>query len=131
MSPLTSKTTSAIGVGLDTARYGHHATFLWEDRQPATKPLEFLESRSGYESLRNVLGKLAEKQTDVHFHIRVDAAGQYATNLLGFLHQLPWPKTISVGGVGGQDHLHRSLPHRRPLDQLLWCIPGRAQFGGG
>ncbi len=97
MSPVTSKTTSAIGVGLDTARYGHHATFLWEDRQLATKPIEFLESRSGYEDLRNVFGKLADKRTDVHFHIRVDAAGQYATNLLAFLHQLPWPKTISVG----------------------------------
>ncbi len=97
MCPVTSNPTSAIGVGLDTARYGHHATFLLEDRQLATKPLEFLESRSGYDDLRNVFGKLADKQTDVHFHIRVDAAGQYATNLLAFLHQLPWPKTISVG----------------------------------
>ncbi len=30
----------AIGVGLDTARYGHHATFLREDRQPAAERLE-------------------------------------------------------------------------------------------
>jgi len=97
MPPTTSRTAAAFGVGLDTARYGHHASFLREDRQPAAKPLEFLESRRGYQSLQNALSKLAEKQSHVHFYVRVDAAGQYATNLLDFLHRLPWPKTISVG----------------------------------
>ncbi|NQU22132.1 MAG: transposase [Candidatus Nealsonbacteria bacterium] len=114
MPPVTSKTTCAIGVGVDTARYGHHATFLQEDRQMATKPLEFLESHSGYESLRDVLGKLAKKQTDVHFHIRVDAAGQYATNLLAFLHRLPWPKTISVGDpVRNKQYCQVHFPKRK------------------
>ena len=30
-----------LGVGIDTARYGHHVTFLREDKQPAatTRPL--------------------------------------------------------------------------------------------
>src|SRR2546426_9993132 len=28
-----------IGVGIDTARYGHRVTFLRDDRQPATAPL--------------------------------------------------------------------------------------------
>jgi transposase len=97
MSQAIDLATTMIGVGLDTARYGHHATFLGEDRQRVAKPLEFLESRAGYEMLESTLGKLAEKYTDIHFHIRVDAAGQYATNLLTFLHELPWPKTISVG----------------------------------
>jgi transposase len=84
-------------VGFDTARYGHHATFLRPDRQPAASPLEFLESRDGYRQLESTLAKLAQKHKAVHFHIRVDAAGQYATNLLTFLHQLPYQKTISVG----------------------------------
>ena len=97
MSSSTSCEPVAIGVGLDTARYGHHATFLREDRQPAAKPLEFLECRDGYQQLEKSLSKLAQQHHEVHFHIRVDAASQYATNLLSFLHRLPWPKTISVG----------------------------------
>jgi transposase len=90
-------TNAVVGVGFDTARYGHHVTFLRADRQPAAKPLEFLETRSGYQALEQRLSELARKQPGVQFQIRVDAAGQYATNLLAFLHQLPWPKTISVG----------------------------------
>jgi transposase len=88
---------TTIGVGLDTARYGHHATFLREDRQPAAKPLSFVEGRQGYQNLQEALRQLAEKHPGVHFRIHVDAAGQYAANLLEFLRQLPWPKTISVG----------------------------------
>jgi transposase len=87
----------AIGVGLDTARYGHHATFLREDRQPAAKPLEFLECREGYQQLEDTMTRLAQQHDTVHFYIRVDTASQYATNLLAFLHRLPWQKTISVG----------------------------------
>jgi hypothetical protein len=34
-----------IGVGLDTARYGHHASFLRKDLQRATAPFYFLESQ--------------------------------------------------------------------------------------
>ncbi len=97
MSSSTLHKTVVIGVGLDTARYGHHATFLREDRQPATKPLEFMECQDGYDKFKNVLSKLVPKNGDVHFHIRVDAASQYSTNVSSFLHRLPWPKTISVG----------------------------------
>ena len=97
MSSSTSCEPVAIGVGLDTARYGHHATFLREDRQPAIEPLEFLECQAGYQELEKLLSKLAQHHGNIHFHIRVDAASQYATNLLAFLHRLPWPKTISVG----------------------------------
>ena len=86
-----------LAVGFDTARYGHHATFLRHDRQSAAEPLDFLESRSGYEQLRKRLAKLEQQHDRVHFHMRVDAAGQYATNLLEFLHGLPYEKTISVG----------------------------------
>ena len=57
-----------IGVGLDTARYGHHATFLREDRQPAAEPLEFLECRDGYQQLEDLLRKLVQRYEKVHFH---------------------------------------------------------------
>jgi transposase len=97
MSTTTDPTVTVIGVGLDTARYGHHVTFLNEKRELAAKPFDFLESRTGYQQLEKTLGLLANKHPNVHFQIRVDAAGQYATNLVAFLHQLPWPKTVSVG----------------------------------
>lgn len=97
MSSITKVETVSIAVGFDTARYGHHATFLRSDLQPAAKPFEFLESRDGYRKLEATLTKLADKHDSVHFHLRVDAAGQYAANLLRFLHQLPYDTTISVG----------------------------------
>jgi hypothetical protein len=59
--------------------------------------LEFLECQTGYQELEKLLSKLAQHHGKIHFHIRVDAASQYATNLLAFLHRLPWSKTISVG----------------------------------
>ena len=49
---MTDSETVALGVGIDTARYGHHVTFLREDLQPATTVLEVPESREGYERLR-------------------------------------------------------------------------------
>ena len=86
-----------IGVGFDTARYGHHVTFLREDLQPATTPCEFTESREGYQLLEHKFQQLAQRIPNVSFRIRIDAAGQYASNLETFLRQLPFPKTISVG----------------------------------
>ena len=38
-----------IGVGIDTARYGHRVSFLKPDRQPAAKPLTVMEDRAGYQ----------------------------------------------------------------------------------
>ena len=97
MSSNSTSDSVLIGVGLDTARYGHHATFLREDRQSAAEPLEFLESREGYQRFEKRMQQLVQRHGQVHFHIRVDAASQYARNLLAFLQDLPWPKTISVG----------------------------------
>ena len=36
---MNTSTTTSIGVGIDTARYGHHVTFLHPKRQPAAAPL--------------------------------------------------------------------------------------------
>jgi len=86
-----------IGVGIDTARYGHRATFLKSDRQPAAPPLDVLESAAGYESLRQVLERLVEREPRTRFRVRIDAAGQYATNLEIFLRNLSLPLEISTG----------------------------------
>ncbi len=85
-----------IGVGIDTARYGHRVTFLRSDRQPAAPPLDVEESHAGYQRLRQALERLA-REPRVKFHVRLDAAGQYAANLEQFLRGLPLPLEISVG----------------------------------
>src|SRR5688572_20176944 len=56
-----STSSTPIGVGLDTARYGHHITFLNQDRQFTTEPFGFAESREGYEQVTVALNKLAQK----------------------------------------------------------------------
>jgi len=48
----TTTALDRIGVGIDTARYGHRVSFLRPDRQPAAKPLTVMENRDGYESLK-------------------------------------------------------------------------------
>lgn len=89
--------TDCIGVGIDTARYGHRVTFMRADKQPAAAPLDVLESAAGYEQLRQALLRLAQNHPAAGFHVRMDAAGQYATNLEVFLRSLPLPLEISVG----------------------------------
>jgi len=86
-----------IAVGIDTSRYGHHATFLGADLQPAAADLKFVESGQGYQQLQERLAALGKKHGPVHFHFRLDVAGRYADNLLAFLHDLPEPRTISCG----------------------------------
>jgi transposase len=94
-----------IGVGIDTARYGHYAAFLRTDLQPAADELPFTESADGYDQLRARLERIAQSHRGpVHFHVRLDAAGQYADNLLHFLH-----------------HGAARPPHTAPLDITLSC----------
>jgi hypothetical protein len=85
-----------IGVGIDTSRYGHHATFLRPDLQPAAADLNFVESGQGYQQLRDRLDAIASKHGHVHFHFRLDVAGRYADNLLAFLHSLFPPGADAV-----------------------------------
>jgi transposase len=86
-----------IGVGIDTARYGHRVSFLRPDRQPAAKPLTVLENHAGYQALRDRLEQLHQQHPNAQFHVRIDAAGQYASNLEAFLRGLDLPLAISVG----------------------------------
>lgn len=90
-------TLDRIGVGIDTARYGHRVAFLRPDRQPAAKPLTVLESRAGYTALHQRLQQLHQQHPQAHFHVRIDAAGQYAANLEHFLRGLALPMTLSIG----------------------------------
>src|SRR3954462_11082609 len=80
-----------LGVGIDTSRYGHYSAFLREDLQPACAELPFAESASGYAQFRSRLELLAQRPPDASSTIRLDAAGQYADNLLHFLRQLADP----------------------------------------
>jgi len=93
----TTASLDRIGVGIDTARYGHRVSFLRPDRKPAAKPLTVMENRAGYQSLQDRLNQLHESHPDAKFHVRIDAAGQYAVNLELFLRSLNLPMTISVG----------------------------------
>jgi transposase len=79
------------GVGIDTSRYGHYAAFLREDLQPAADDLAFAESAAGYALFRQRLDRIAQRHGPVAFAVRLDAAGQYADNLLHFLHRLGSP----------------------------------------
>src|SRR5262245_23781012 len=77
-----------FGVGIDTSRYGHYAAFLRDDLQPAAKELQFAESAAGYGELRQRLDQIARRYGPCLFVVRLDAAGQYADNLLHFLRGL-------------------------------------------
>jgi transposase len=88
---------TAIGVGIDTARYGHCVSFLRPDRQPAAKKLLVMENRASYQALRERLEQLQQQHPQACFHVRIDAAGQYANNLERFLRGLTLPLTISIG----------------------------------
>jgi hypothetical protein len=95
----TAVTPTKIGVGIDTSRYGHYAAFLRDDLNAAAGELQFVESAAGYAQLRQRFEAIVAKHGHVHFLIRLDAAGQYADNLLHFLHSLAssFGVTISCG----------------------------------
>lgn len=103
-----------IGVGFDTARYGHHVFFLNAERQPAAKDFTFRESRAGYQQLRQALEQLQARHGQVRFHMRIDAAGQYAVNLERFLRALPFAPTISIGEPKrNRDYCRVHFPKRK------------------
>jgi transposase len=56
-----------------------------------------MENRPGYQSLKERLMQLHDQHPNTHFHVRIDAAGQYATNLEQFLRGLDLPMTLSIG----------------------------------
>ena len=110
-----------IGVGIDTARYGHHVSFLGVDKRKALPGFHFKESSEGYALLASSFDKLATKFPDAQFSIRLDAAGQYAANLIRFLEALPHKASISVGQPKqNKDYKSVHFPKQKsdPVDSL-------------
>jgi Transposase len=107
-----------IGVGIDTARYGHHVTFLRDDLQPAVPAFSFAESREGYQQLERQFQTLQQRFPTAHFHIRLDAAGQYAANLEAFLRELPYPATLSIGEPARNQRYRQALFPKRKSDPV-------------
>lgn len=97
MIPPCTSDRPVFGVGIDTARYGHHVSFLRPDCQPAAKPMTVMESREGYQQLQQQLELLHRRHPEARLAVRIDAAGQYAANLERFLRQLSLPLEISIG----------------------------------
>jgi transposase len=118
---MSTSASISIGVGFDTARYGHHVAFLRPDLQPAAQAFTFAESSAGYAQLRQARAQLQKKYGSVHFHMRIDAAGQYAANLERFLRALPGEKTLSVGQPKqNRDYCKVHFPKRKadPVEAL-------------
>jgi transposase len=118
MSTVTtsSATVTHIGVGIDTARYGHRVTFLRDDQQPASPAMTVSENLDGYQQLSNRLQELRAKYPQAHFHVHLDAAGQYAANLERFLRSLPLPITVSVGEPKRNKDYHKVFFPKRTTD---------------
>ena len=135
-----------VGVGIDTSRYGHYAVFLRDDLQPAAAELAFAESAAGYAQLRQRLNRIAAAtRPPCHFVVRLDAAGQYADNLLHFLPSRRWPapraspasrSTISCGDPQRNKNYRAALfgtaevrpargPRRGPLRAAANDLPRR------
>jgi hypothetical protein len=114
MTTAQSSTVTAIGVGIDTSRYGHHVSFLRDDLQPAAEPLAITENREGYDKLLSRLRDLKRRHPDVVFQIRLDEAGQYAANLRRFLDTLPFEKSVSIGNcVRNKNYRAAHFPKRK------------------
>jgi transposase len=105
-----------IGVGIDTARYGHRVTFLRDDRQPAAPPLTISENQQGYQQLRQKLEELHRKYPQAQIRAPIDAAGQYATNLQRFLQALDLPLVVSLGEPKRNKDYHKALFPKRTTD---------------
>lgn len=110
-----------VGVGIDTARYGHHVTFLGDDKQRALPPVDITESRSGYRRLQRELDRLQRRYPQAEIYVRIDAAGQYAYNLETFVRSLDLPLIVSVGEPKrNKDYRQAHYPKRKadPVESL-------------
>lgn len=109
--------TKRIGIGIDTARYGHRVAFLDENKNPAAPSLTVMESRHGYQQLQSRLEQLHAKHPHASLHVHIDAAGKYATNLETFLHQVKLPLDVSVGQPKkNKDYQQVHFPKRKSDD---------------
>ena len=116
---LTTIPVSHFGIGIDTARYGHHVSFMDENKRTATKAFYFEEQDQGYQKLLKALQALAAKSSsNYHLHIRIDAAGQYADNLIHWLHKQKLNMTISVGTTTKNKNYREAHYGKRKADPV-------------
>jgi transposase len=116
MSTVDSSSSVSIGVGIDTARYGHHVTFMYENRQPAADPLTVMENAEGYQLLQEQMHRIWQRCPECVFRVRIDAAGQYATNLERCLRKLPYSMIISIGEPKRNKDYHAAVSPKRAAD---------------
>lgn len=114
--PMDSEPVRHIGVGIDTARYGHRVNFLREDKQPAAKAITVTENREGYDLLRTEIEALHGRHSEALFHVHIDAAGQYAANLEAFLRGLTMPMIVSIGEPKRNKDYHSAVSPKRASD---------------
>ena len=120
-APGTNTPATRIGVGIDTARYGHYAAFLDEQLQTAAPDLEVPETAAGYERLRGRFADLAARHERVHFHIRLDMAGLYADNLVAFLQRFTCDNatvTLSCGDTQRNKNYRTAVFGRQKSDPI-------------
>jgi len=116
MTTSTRPAVTGIGVGIDTARYGHRVAFLRDDRQPAAPSITITENDEGFQQLRQQLQQLLSKHPHAHFYVHLDAAGQYATNLEKFIRRLELPITFSVGEPKRNKDYHKAFFPKQTTD---------------
>ncbi len=115
-TPTEGEVVNALGIGIDTGRYGHVVAFLRDDKQPAAPQDTILESRRGYEKLKRQIETLHERHQQAELFVRIDAAGQYATNLETFLRSLELPLSVSVGEPKRNKDYHRAHSPKNKTD---------------
>lgn len=94
---MNAQSVEMIGIGIDTARYGHHVSFLDDQKRTAAPSFHFAESAQGYQQLFRSIEQLRKKHPTARIHCRIDAAGQYATNLIAFVSHRVGPIEVSIG----------------------------------
>lgn len=112
-----------VGIGIDTARYGHVASFIREDRDPAAAAMTIREDRTGYEKFQRRLESLLEQESVDELMVRIDAGGQYAENLQKYLSELPLPIILSVGEPKRNRDYHKAMsPSSKTDKDESWAL---------
>jgi transposase len=112
-------TQPVLGVGIDTARYGHHVSFLDQLQRPAYPSFHFKEDADGYDKLKKTLLTLAKKHPNVDIRVHLDPAGSYANNLTRFLQTLDVPKVIvSIGRPEANENYRKAIFGKKKADPV-------------